>query len=198
MSGSEPILIRMPPGAIQHCFVRRDRLAKLRFFANRALLPARIHGGGWDRRVFPIERHKTYRLMAAIVRHGEDLDALLRTLEQTADLPPIEQTRHQRKPDFEAYVGECLQLARRLQREGYRADLATDHVGVAIARDGALVKVAQGHHRLALARLLALDWVIAEVQFVHKRWFRDHGGHLLGGINGQIREMLRRDGFQLL
>ncbi|MBA1147704.1 hypothetical protein H0Z60_11635 [Ectothiorhodospiraceae bacterium WFHF3C12] len=198
MTRSEDILIRIDPGTIESCFVRRDRLAKLRFLANRALPPRQVHVGGWDQRVFPIDRHRTYRLMAAVVQHGEDLDALRKTLERTAHLPGIQGTRHHLKPDFEAYIAECLALARRLREEGYRLDAATDHIGVAIGRDGSLIKVAQGHHRLALARVLPLASVVANVQFVHKRWFREHGGKIRGDVPAQIRAMLREDGFEVL
>jgi hypothetical protein len=73
---------------------------------------------------------------------------------------------------LKGYVDQYWQLYLSLQEKGYQTQKAVDEIGVSIGRDGTLIKDSRGHHRFALAQLLRLEKITAELRFVHRDWLK--------------------------
>jgi hypothetical protein len=74
---------------------------------------------------------------------------------------PRDKARRRRLPRFAQRAG-LLSFVERAERD----------IGVAIDRDGALVRHLGGKHRLALAQALRLEKVPVEIRMVHVRWLK--------------------------
>ena len=78
--------------------------------------------------------------------------------------------------DARAHVEARLAFYRRIATGGYRSQPAlgeSRHVGeieCAVDRDGKLVKINAGNHRLAIARLLALPTIPVHLAVIHDTW----------------------------
>ena len=163
------------PRRIARHFLRRRPLDKVRFALGGLLTPAGLHGGAWDRCTIPCERHPTYRLLADL--HAAELvperTRLYGELVAAATAGRPVQRRGVELVDeatirrfFADYVG----LFRSMMDNGYVPGQGKDEPGVAVARNGELIKVANGNHRFAVARLLDIDAIPVEIHYVHPRW----------------------------
>ena len=144
------------------------------FALNGVGLPAELRRGAWDARVYPVPTHPTYRLMKTLVENDFDAGACYEPLvhyyiERGRD-EPAARAHADRRIDYymENYGGLC----RNLREQGYRADASDNQIGVAIDREGRFVKAWEGHHRFALAHILNLDQVVADVRWVHLHWYQ--------------------------
>ena len=76
--------------------------------------------------------------------------------------------------EIEEYFESKVRLLASLRSAGYKsqAELGRrgDEIGIAVGRNGELLKYFQGHHRLALSKVIGLDSVTVTVQMVHTMW----------------------------
>ena len=158
-----------------------DRYVSIRSFREKAAFqlgglgrPKLIHAGDWDRRGGAIEDHPVYRLMAGLYQQPDPerglavVEAYFRARGMGASA-----AREKRERKGEKVREQYVRLLARMAEEGYRPGAARDEVGVAIGRDGAVLKAPGGQHRFAAARVLGLPCVLAEVRYVHWNWYRD-------------------------
>ncbi|GEK73679.1 hypothetical protein HHA04nite_22230 [Halomonas halophila] len=64
---------------------------------------------------------------------------------------------------------------------GFDGARGKDKLGVAVSREGRLIKINRGLHRLAMAQRLGLDCVPVRVMAVHREWWQ----RITGGATGQ-------------
>jgi len=85
------------------------------------------------------------------------------------------------------YLGFLDQMATR----GYQAERAKDYPGVAITREGRLVKVRRGAHRLAMAQWLGIKSLPVQVHYVHRHWWNRlrNGLHNRTALNTVLAEL---------
>lgn len=76
--------------------------------------------------------------------------------------------------EIDEYFESKVRLLASLRSAGYQsqAQLARrgDEIGIAVGRNGELLKYFHGHHRLALSKEIGLDSVTVTVQMVHHMW----------------------------
>lgn len=173
----EPLLVRCPPGRIEHAVLKRSRLEKWRFAANGALLPRRVKVGRWDLRAFDVEAHPTMALMRGFCEYAFDPEHCRPLLAAYYQQRGLEPTAAQEKAVARMwdYTAVYRDIAANMLANGFRFGVAKDEIGVAVGRSGALLKTSGGQHRFALARALGLQEIVVDVQFAHLRWFRRHG-----------------------
>ena len=176
VSRAGPLLVEIDPRWIARQYLRRSPVEKLRFGLLRLLPPSRLQAGRWDLRTIACEEHPTYRLLAEL--HAADLvperTALYRRLLDAARAGRPEQRRGTVLVDEEAirrFFGDYVALFESMAAHGYRPGASKDEPGIAIGRAGEPIKLANGNHRFAVARLLGLRPIPAEVHFVHPRWY---------------------------
>lgn len=174
------IRLTIPPAAVSRYFIRRRPQDKVIFAARGALLPRYVRRGGWDRGLPLVQEHPVYQLMAAFLRHDFDPERcrgpLVRYYIARGEGKSSARAHAERR--LVSYLAAYRALYEDMREHGYRAEASEDQVGVAIDRSGCFVKVAEGHHRFALAHLLGLNRMTAELRFVHSRWYRLFAGRL--------------------
>jgi len=172
MSDSPYVMI--DPARVRVFFTRRTPTAKLVFALNGILLPELLLRGNWDRRVYPIEDHPTYRLMATLYENRFSADAcyepLVRYYMARGRVEAAARDHADRR--VEDYMRHYAEVCRSLREDGYRAERCGNQIGLAIDRNGEFVKAWEGHHRFALARILGLTPIVAEIRWVHTAWYR--------------------------
>lgn len=173
---TSPLLIDLPTASLQRCLVKRGAMDKALFAVEGLLLPRGVRRGRWHRDAIPFENHPVVPMMRALLDPESKVDqqeSALRTYYEARGKSPAhaaEKAQHIR----EDYVREYRALWESLRTHGYIAGVGKDEIGVAIGPDGEFIKVANGNHRLAAARLAGVDQVVAEVRFVHSAWLRHH------------------------
>lgn len=70
------------------------------------------------------------------------------------------------------YLAVYLGFLDNMAEQGYDSSRAKDSLGVAISRDGRILKVNRGLHRLAMAQWLGLPTIPVQVQHVHRLWWQ--------------------------
>lgn len=190
------LMIDLNPATVAGAFVRRSALAKLVFALNGLAHPAGIRGGDWDRRAIPIESHPTYRLMHDLMEREFDpkrcFEALFVYFRDKGR--SREKALLKAKAQLHEYVLEYRRLYESMRDRGYVSGLAADEVGVAVGREGTMIKVPNGNHRFYTAVALGMEQVPAEVRFVHAAWYRRHAEELRGSVIERTCEALRRSG----
>lgn len=186
------ILVRLAPERIHWCFLRRTRVSKAVFLKDSVFLNGLLRRGHWDRNVFPFTDHAAYELLQCLIDSGFDRDTGLAALVHyyTRRGQPRPAERAARKLDD--YLAKYGAIARDMERHGYRPYMTRDEIGIALARDGSAVKVSGGNHRLALARLLALPEVVAEIRFAHVGRYPRGPRWRASRVAATIREDARR------
>jgi hypothetical protein len=71
---------------------------------------------------------------------------------------------------IDRYWEDRVALVRSLQAEGYTSERPSSTAGIAIGRDGTLLKIWNGNHRFAIARCIGLATVPVSVRLVHADW----------------------------
>lgn len=194
--------IEINPKAVTAAFARNQHssLDRFRYSVGKLFLPPHVRRGRWDLRAQPIEMFSTLRFMKAGLDSNWEPAAVERAL--------VEYYRSRRRDrgllSAEVIASERLErvlskyraLADNMARNGYIPGAAEDEVGVAIGRDGRLIKIANGNHRFALAVLLDLPTIVAEVSVVHVDWYR--AGQASGSWGAErIHQRLISEGFVL-
>ncbi|MCW5731609.1 MAG: hypothetical protein KIT20_12685 [Alphaproteobacteria bacterium] len=154
----------------------------------------------WDRRASeePIMRACDY--MADLMACSDDLTRSLvfrEMMERVAAGRPLVKAG--------VVIGDAAQALRHcedylctglsLRAQGYRAEMAPDAIEVAVARDGEILHLRQGNHRLALAQVLGLPSVCVRVRFMHRDFaaarLAGAGGRPLAAIGAGLRQLSR-------
>lgn len=156
--------------------VKRSRARRLLFGLQGLGCPPKVKRGSWDRWVIPAGDHPVATLMAAFHAEGFDVKRCFPHLAIYYHQRGLSSREARRKASLkvDTYVDEYRRVAESMATDGYRREIAKDEIGVAIARDGTLLKASGGHHRFGLARALDLPTVTIEVRHIHVEWLRRH------------------------
>jgi len=168
------ILIDVPTTTVERVLVKRTFLSKVLFFGNRMFWHPLVKHGRWHQRTTAFTDHPTHVLLQALLSDSlsdEDRASAL-TAYYLARGKSAWQAEKKVGEKLEQYMIRYHNIAESMRRNGYLVDLASDEIGIAIAPDGSFIKVSGGNHRLAIARLIDLPTVVAEVRFVHRDWLR--------------------------
>lgn len=189
------LVARVDPAAVQDNYVKRTWFERARFYGASLGLPWYRRRGDWDLRCRPFRDHPTFRFMQEFYRSGFDPAATERYHElcQRAQRRDGTESPDEKRllDDMIEYIDRQRVLFESMQQDGYRSGMARDEIGFAIARDGRLVKTANGNHRMVVAQLLELDSVTVELRYVHERWYRKHADGPRHGFRQRIAEGLR-------
>lgn len=69
------------------------------------------------------------------------------------------------------YLKVYLGFLDNMARHGYDSSRAKDGLGVVISREGRILKINRGLHRLAMAQWLGLPSIPVHVQHIHRQWW---------------------------
>lgn len=143
-----------------------------------------IWEGTWDQRREDLRVGTRYQLIS-------ELDENRDQLERTARFQYLMECIEQGRPWASHQLGVLLDTPQKIHHylqvyidflddmagNGFDPGRGKDPIGVAITRDGTIVKVNRGLHRLAMAQRLGLPSIPVQVRHVHRLWWNEvtHG-----------------------
>ncbi|WP_072825491.1 hypothetical protein [Modicisalibacter ilicicola] len=147
--------------------------------ARNAALNQFIWKGDWDWTRFDFRVGHRYRFISDLWRHRDDpaQSESYRKLMQRIEAGKPFRSHHKgillNTPNrVLAYLDVYLGYMHDMQRHGFDRELGKDRLAVAIDRDGHVVKLNRGLHRLAMAQVLELEQVPVYVRAVHAEWWQ--------------------------
>ncbi|WP_158772367.1 hypothetical protein [Cobetia sp. L2A1] len=137
-----------------------------------------IWDGEWDLRRGAFRHGSRSQLMRDLIVHGDDLTVIDRYQRLKALLEagkPWSSPRDGLLLDSEARILGYLQCYRGylqdMSRNGFRQGITKDEMGVAVSREGRLLKINRGLHRLAMAQQVGVPSVPVVVKAVHREFW---------------------------
>ncbi len=138
-----------------------------------------IWDGDWDQSRGDLRRGSRYRFISDLDLHRADLTQTERFRQYRSRLQsgnPWSSHRQGLLLDSEeailAYLKTYLGFLDAMARYGFDSELGKDDLGVAVTRDGRLLKVNRGLHRLAMAQRVGLRSIPVVVRAVHRQWWQ--------------------------
>ncbi|MGM0954034.1 MAG: hypothetical protein ACQEW7_13765 [Pseudomonadota bacterium] len=133
--------------------------------------------GDWDRRVQLMSSHQRFKLMEDLWQHRDNLEKSQSYQPMLKDLEKGITHKHLNRNmliDSPAKALELLESQTRifhsLMENGYKAELATDEIKVAVDRHGNLIKANGGRKRLSAAIICALPSIPVRIAYIHQNW----------------------------
>lgn len=148
-----------------------------------------IWDGEWDDSRGDLRHGSRYEFISDLDEHRDDLTRTQRFQEHAARLKagtPWASAHEGILLDSEkkilAYLQIYLDFLDDMARDGFDADRGKDALGVVVTREGRLLKVNRGLHRLAMAQRVGLPSIPVEVRAVHRQWWE----RVTQGTTGQV------------
>ncbi|WP_148254173.1 hypothetical protein [Aidingimonas lacisalsi] len=151
-----------------------------------------IWQGDWDLMRFDFQTSQRYRFISDIWQHRSNLG-------ESSSYQHFVQQLKSGKPFCSPHRGVLLNTSMRvchyltlylgymdvMARSGFDATRGKDRLGVAIDRQGRILKLNKGLHRLAMAQVVGLDKIVVRVRAVHVDWWREvtQGAHGQEALN---------------
>ncbi|WP_243737168.1 hypothetical protein [Halomonas ventosae] len=139
-----------------------------------------IWDGRWDLRRGDLRLGSRYRFISDLDEHRHDLTGSEAFHAYKARLEAGRPWRSHQKGvllDSEArilaYLGVYLSFMDDMAVRGFDAWRGKDALGVAVTREGRLLKINRGLHRLAMAQRMGLDSLPVMVKAVHRKWWQE-------------------------
>ncbi|KPQ25797.1 MAG: ParB-like nuclease domain [Halomonas sp. HL-48] len=137
-----------------------------------------IWDGDWDLQRGDLRYGSRYRFVSDLVHHRHDLirsEAFQRFKRLVDENRPWSSHQQGLLLDSEerilAYLRVYLAFMDDMAEHGFDMDRGKDDLGVAVSREGKLIKINRGLHRLAMAQYLGLQTVPVKVKAVHRVWW---------------------------
>lgn len=147
-----------------------------------------IWDGEWDLRRGHLLYSSRYRFISDLDDHRGDLRETERFRELKARLEAGQPwSSHQQGILLDSehriltYLRVYLSFLDDMAARGFDAGRGKDQLGVAVSREGRLIKINRGLHRLAMAQRLGLTSVPVVVKAVHREWWTN----VTQGVAGQ-------------
>ncbi|MDI5920881.1 hypothetical protein QLQ86_08800 [Halomonas sp. LR5S13] len=157
-------------------------------YSSRPSSSAFLWDGSWDFRRGDLCHGSRYRFISDLDAHRDDLTGSEAFRYYKAQLEAGKPWRSHQKGvllDSEerilAYLRVYLSFLDDMASRGFDSTRGKDDLGVAVTRDGHLLKINRGLHRLAMAQRLELDSVPVTVKAVHRKWW----DKITAGTTGQ-------------
>ncbi|GHC30078.1 hypothetical protein GCM10010082_25110 [Kushneria pakistanensis] len=147
-----------------------------------------IWDGEWDDSRGDLRRGSRYEFITDLDEHRHDLTLTQRFQEHAARLragtpwaSPHEGILLDSEAKILAYLNIYLDFLDDMARHGFDADRGKDALGVVVTREGHLLKINRGLHRLAMAQRVGLPSIPVVVRAVHRQWW----DRVTAGTTGQ-------------
>ncbi|GGY10237.1 hypothetical protein GCM10007160_41800 [Litchfieldella qijiaojingensis] len=138
-----------------------------------------IWDGDWDQWRGDLRYGSRYRFISDIDDHRDDLRRTerFRSLYQWLEVGRPWSSHHQgvlldSEERILAYLRVYLSFLDDMTERGFDTTQGKDDLGVAITREGRMLKINRGLHRLAMAQRIGLPSVPVRVKAVHRQWWQ--------------------------
>ncbi len=158
------LVFKMDPKKIQYHIKDPDKMQDGLF----------VWGGDWDQDIIDIEEHEKLNMVRELIVDKKDYDDTRfysYAMKQIRTGKPLSRgnIRLDSREKIVMYFKKQERLFEDIKANGFDPGLASE-TGVAVARDGRLIHYRQGHHTLAIAKILGVEKVIVRIRAVHKLW----------------------------
>ncbi len=159
-----------------------------------------VWSGGWDRKIIAIEEHEKFNMIRELIadkRSYEDLQFYSYAIEQTKIGKPVSRGNNilDSKEKIMQYFKKQERLFEEIKSKGFDLELAPE-IGIAVSREGSLIHYRQGHHTLAMAKILGVKDVMVRIRAVHRLWLleriRGDGLFLLKSLRKGIKKLYKQ------
>lgn len=137
-----------------------------------------IWDGPWDLRRHDLRMGSRYRLISDLDKNRDHLEntarykKLMSYLENGKPWASHQQGVLLNTPEkIRAYLRVYLEFLDSMAAEGFDDTRGKDKLGVVISREGRILKINKGLHRLAMAQHLGVPTVPVQVKHVHRAWW---------------------------
>lgn len=137
-----------------------------------------IWDGDWDLKREDLRIGDRYRFISDIDEHRHHLEKTERYQRYLNELCQGKPARFRQlgvrldSPELiKRYLQVYLRFLDNMATNGFDAKKGKDELGVAVSREGRLIKINKGLHRLAIAQRIGLTSVPVRVQWVHREWW---------------------------
>ncbi|WP_052365430.1 hypothetical protein [Halotalea alkalilenta] len=158
-----------------------------------------IWDGNWDLGREDLREGSRYRFIRDLEQHRDELRESESYRRLYADLARGKPRRFRQlgicldsEEKIEGYLRVYLAFLDGMAAEGFDASRGKDRLGVAVSREGKLLKINRGLHWLAMAQSIGLPLVPVVVQNVHRQWWQQvvgqrHGEQALAALRSALQ-----------
>jgi hypothetical protein len=130
--------------------------------------------GDWDKKLIDIEEHEKIKIIKEMVverKKYEDISFYSFAMDNMKRGEPLERVNilMDSKEKIMMYFEKQKKLFEKIKRQGFDIRVAPE-TGLVVTRDGNLIHYRQGHHTLAMARILGVENILVRVRAVHSTW----------------------------
>ncbi|WP_163577093.1 hypothetical protein [Halomonas faecis] len=149
-----------------------------------------IWAGDWDLKTIDFRSVNRYPFIEDIWGHRDDLSKSIAYGDLSKKLQSGKPLRSYQKGVFldapekiMTYLGRYVGYMKNMQENSFDGSLGKDALAVAVGRDGQLLKLNRGLHRLAMAKVLGLESIVVRIKAVHYGWWSEVTEDVVG--NGE-------------
>lgn len=133
-----------------------------------------IWSGEWDRDIIPTDKHEkfiTIRELFIDKKNYQDTQFYSFAMDQILKGEPLQRgdILLDSEKNITLYFEKYKKLFVNIKTNGFDPDLAP-RIGVAIDRNGQLLYFRQGHHSLAIGKIMGIKNITVEIRAVHGTW----------------------------
>ncbi|MFC2144942.1 hypothetical protein ACFLQQ_01295 [Actinomycetota bacterium] len=159
-----------------------------------------VWSGGWDRKIIVIEEHEKFNMIRELIvekRKYEELQFYSYAIKQIKMGKPVSRGNQMldSKEKIMQYFKKQERLFEEIRSRGFNLELAPE-IGVAVSREGGLIHYRQGHHTLAMAKILGVKNVRVRTRAVHRLWLLENikgdGLFLLKSLRRGINKLYKQ------
>lgn len=139
-----------------------------------------IWRGDWDLQREDLRRGPRYCFISELDEHRHDLtrteayQRFMHCLESGTPWQSHQQGVLLDSPErIQRYLEVYIDFLDEMATHGFNQGKGKDRLGVAVSRDGTLLKINRGLHRLAMAQRIGLPSIPVQIQCVHEAWWND-------------------------
>jgi len=185
---NDSLILKINPELLKYHIAEPDTMPENMF----------VWSGEWDRDIIPTEEHEKFVMIRELFVENKDYwDTQFYSFATGQMLKGEPLQRGNILLDSEEniilYFEKYKKLFNDIKAGGFDSGLAPQ-IGVVIDRNGRLLYFRQGHHSLAIGKMMGIKKITVEIRAVHSIWLSDR---IKGGSRLPLLESVRR-GFKNL
>jgi hypothetical protein len=165
---NDSLVFTIDPGAIRHHIEDPDIMPDSLF----------VWSGDWDRKIIDIWKHEKFEALDELLvlkKKYKDIGFYTSALDEDRQGNTLKRGSMilDSGKEIIEYLRKQERLFEKIKSEGFDIKKAPE-TGIAITREGGIVHYRQGHHTLAIAKIIGVEKVKVRIRAVHSQWLKKH------------------------
>jgi len=158
-----------------------------------------IWSGEWDRDIITIEEHEKFIMIKELFvdkKDYQDTQFYSLAVSQMLKGDPVERGNItlDSTENINLYFEKHKKILKDIKTNGFDLGLAPQ-IGVVVDRDGHFIHFRQGHHTLAMAKILGVENVIVRIRAIHSLWLchqiKSQGLFLISSLRKGFKKLFK-------